>query len=298
MKIIILAIGLALVSHMAIAQERSAPDPRSMGGGNCANNPYNCADTRNPLPRVDTVWIEEMTWMDVRDALQAGKTTAIIPTGGIEPNGPWLVTGKHNYVLRTNCDVIARKLGNALCAPIVELVPEGRIDPPSGHMRSPGTISLREETYQAMLTDIAHSLKQHGFKNIIFIGDSGGNQDGQKAVAEKLTAQFAGAAIVATIPEYYTAPPGTPNVLRQLGVTKDGMPDDGLHDSPGITLNMMLTDPTSVRWEERVKAGKATINGVSIADKAKALEWAKAIVEARATRTAELIKKAITGNTK
>jgi hypothetical protein len=71
------------------------------------------------------------------------------------------------------------------------------------------------------------------------------------------------------------------------------MPDDGLHDSPGITLNMMLTDPKSVRWEERVKAGKATINGVSIADKAKALEWAKAIVEARATRTVELIKKAI-----
>ena len=107
----------------------------------------------------------------------------------------------------------------------------------------------------------------HGFKNVIFIGDSGGNQNGQKAVADTLTAQWAGAAFVATIPEHYTAPPGTPNVLRQLGVTKDGMPDDGLHDSPGITLNMMLTDPKSVRWDERVKAGKATINGVSIADK-------------------------------
>jgi creatinine amidohydrolase/Fe(II)-dependent formamide hydrolase-like protein len=282
----------------ALGAQPAAPDPRSMGGGNCVNNPYNCVDTPNPLPPVDTVWIEEMTWMDVRDALKAGKTTAIISTGGIEPNGPWLVTGKHNYVLRTNCDVIARKLGNALCAPIVELVPEGRIDPPSGHMRSPGTISLREETYQAMLTDIAHSLKQHGFKNIIFIGDSGGNQNGQKTVADKLTAQFAGAALVATIPEYYTAPPGTPNVLRQLGVTKDGMPDDGLHDSPGITLNMMLADPNSVRWEERVKAGKATINGVSIADKAKALEWAKAIVEARATRTAELIRKVIAAGPK
>jgi creatinine amidohydrolase len=261
-----------------------------MGGGNCANNPYNCADTPNPLPPVDTVWIEEMTWMDVRDALKAGKTTAIVSTGGVEPNGP---TGKHNYVLRTNCDVIARKLGNALCAPIVKLVPEGRIEPPGGHMRSPGTISLREETFQAVLTDIAHSLKMHGFENIIFIGDSGGNQSGQKAVADKLTAQFAGSALVATIPEYYTAPPGTPNVLRQLGVTKEAMPDDGLHDSPGITLNMMLTDPKSIRWEERVKAGKATINGVSLVDKQKALEWAKAIVEARATRTAELIKKVI-----
>jgi creatinine amidohydrolase/Fe(II)-dependent formamide hydrolase-like protein len=298
MKRLLTAIPAIVMFAAALpaAQERPPQDPRSMGGGNCANNPYNCADTPNPLPPVDTVWIEEMTWMDVRDALKAGKTTAIIPTGGIEPNGPWLVTGKHNYVLRTNCDVIARKLGDALCAPIVELVPEGRIEPKSGHMISPGTISLRPETYEAMLTDIAHSLKMHGFKNIIFIGDSGGNQSGQKAVADKLTAQFAGAVLVATIPEYYTAPPGTPNVLRQLGVVKDGMPDDGLHDSPGITLNMMLTDPKSVRWEERVKAGKATINGVSIADKAKALEWATAVVEARATRTADLIKKVIAAN--
>jgi creatinine amidohydrolase len=275
------------------AQDRPAQDPRSMGGGNCANNPYNCADTPNPLPTANTVWIEEMTWMDVRDALKAGKTTAIISTGGMEPNGPWLVTGKHNYVLRTNCDVIARKLGDALCAPIVKFVPEGRIEPPSGHMISPGTISMREETFQTLLTDIAESLRMHGFRNVIFIGDSGGNQKSQAVVAEKLTAKWAGSAFAATIPEYYTAPPGTPNVLRQLGVTKEGMPDDGLHDSPGITLNMMLTDPKSVRWEERAKAGKATINGVSIADKTKALEWARAIVEARANRTVDLIKKAI-----
>ena len=64
----------------------------------------------------------------------------------------------------------------------------------------PGTISLREETFQALLTDIASSLKVHGFKNIIFIGDSGGNQAGQKAVADKLTAQWTGSAFVATIP--------------------------------------------------------------------------------------------------
>lgn len=285
-----LAFVTALISAQAPQRE---PDPRSRGGGDCRDNAYNCADAPNPLPMPNTVWIEEMTWMDVRDALKAGSTTAIIATGGMEPNGPWLVTGKHNYVLKTNCEAIARKLGNALCAPIVEYVPEGRIDPPSGHMRSAGTISLREETFQALLTDIAHSLKMHGFKNIIMIGDSGGNQNGQKAVAEKLTAQFAGEAFVATIPGYYTAPPGTPNVLRQLGVTKEGMPDDGLHDSPGITLNMLLTDPNSVRWDARVKAKKATINGVDISNLNRSREWARAIVDARATRTVDLIKQAI-----
>jgi creatinine amidohydrolase len=146
MRTVVIAVaGLALLTALVSAQApQRPPDPRSMGGGDCRDNPYNCADTPNPLPAPNTVWLEEMTWMDVRDSLKAGNTTAIIPTGGMEPNGPWLVTGKHNYVLRTNCDAIARKLGNALCAPIVEFVPEGRIDPPSGHMRSPGTISLRQ----------------------------------------------------------------------------------------------------------------------------------------------------------
>ncbi len=292
-----LAAALVLSSALTYSQQpRREPDPRSMGGGDCRDNPYNCKDAKNPLPTAATVWLEEMTWMDVRDALAAGKTTAIVPTGGIEPNGPWLVLGKHNYVLKTNCDAIARKLGNALCAPIMPLVPEGRIDPPSGHMRSPGTISLREETFQAMLEDVARSLRAHGFRSVIFIGDSGGNQAGQKAVAEKLNTEWNGSPVVAHIGEYYTAPPGTPNVLRQLGVVTDGQVDDGLHDSPGITLNMMLTDPKSVRWEERVKANAATINGVSIANKERALALARQIVDARAERTVMLIKKAIASN--
>ena len=148
-----------------------AADPRDIGGGRCSANPFNCVDTPNPLPPPNTVWLEEMTWMDVRDAMKAGKTTMIITTGGIEPNGPWLALGKHNYVLRANCDAIARKLGNALCAPILPFVPEGTIDPPSSHMRTMGTISMREETFQAILTDMVHSFKVHGFQNIILIGD-------------------------------------------------------------------------------------------------------------------------------
>jgi creatinine amidohydrolase/Fe(II)-dependent formamide hydrolase-like protein len=269
---------------------RGQQDPRSMGGGNCANNPYNCKDTPNPLPPNPSVFIEEMTWMDVRDALAAGKTTAIITTGGIEPNGPWLVTGKHNYVNRANCEAIARKLGNALCAPNIEFVPEGTIEPPSSHMTSPGTISLREDTFRALLTDVAHSLKMHGFKNIIFIGDSGGNQAGQRAVAEDLNKRFNGEAVVAHVQEYYTYSVVAEHMEGQ-GV-KEGK-SDSLHDDPIITLNMFATDPKSVRYDERVKAGKAAINGFDISDRKKATELAKKIVDFRAQYTADAIKKAI-----
>jgi creatinine amidohydrolase/Fe(II)-dependent formamide hydrolase-like protein len=292
------AFSLLTVAALAASlSAQQARDPRSAGGGNCSANPYNCVDAPNPLPTPDTVWLEEMTWMDVRDAMKAGKTTIIIPTGGMEPNGPWLALGKHNYILRVNCDAIARKLGNALCAPVIPLVPEGSIEPKGGHMATAGTISMREETFQAMLTDVVHSLKMHGFQNIVLIGDSGGNTKGMQAVADKWNAEWKGSPLVIHAREYYDYA----TVLRHLqdiGVRKADVPLDRLHDDPAITLNMMVADPATVRWEQRVKAGKASIDGVSIADKKRALEIGRQIVEFRATLTAEAIRKAIAAQTR
>jgi len=289
-RALVAAGALTLVSTAVDAQQPRPRDPRSMGGGNCADNPYNCKDTPNPLPAPNTVWLEEMTWMDVRDAIAAGKTTVIVPTGGMEPNGPWLVTGKHNYVLHTNCDAIARKLGNALCAPIVKFVPEGSYDPPSGHMTSPGTITAREGTFRALLTDIAASLKAHGFTTIIYIGDSGGNQAGQRAVADSLTMLWKGAPIVAHVQEYYDYA-SVAKHMESKGVHPSKA--DGLHDDPEISLNMFIDDPKSIRYDERVKAGKAEINGVSLTDRKKITAWAREVVAFRAQVTVDAINKAI-----
>ncbi|MGH9387988.1 MAG: creatininase family protein, partial [Vicinamibacteria bacterium] len=87
----------------------------------------------------DTVFLEELTWTEVRDFLAAGKTTVIVASAGNEQNGPHMVLGKHEYIVRHAAERIARELGNALVAPIVTYVPEGAVDPPSGHMRYPGT---------------------------------------------------------------------------------------------------------------------------------------------------------------
>ena len=275
---------------------RGQAGPPSMGGGQCANNPYNCPDTPNPLPKVDTVWLEEMTWMDVRDAMKAGKTTIIISTGGIEPNGPWLALGKHNYVLTANCDAIARKLGNALCAPIVKFVPEGNYETRSGHMATLGTISLTEEVYAGLLTDIVRSFKAHGFENIIMIGDSGGNGRGMGNVAKTLTAEWGGKPLVAHIPQHYTYSVVSDEMTKR-GLVKEGQ-SDGLHDDPIISMNMFAADPKSIRYDERLKAKKATINGVDLSDRKKTAEIAKAIVDFRSTYTADAIKKAIEANKK
>jgi creatinine amidohydrolase len=294
--IVVLGVAPLLAQQAPPAQGRAGGGgrqggPPSMGGGQCSANPYNCPDTPNPLPLADTVWLEEMTWMDVRDAMKIGRKTIIISTGGVEPNGPWLALGKHNYVLRANCEATARLLGDALCAPIVPFVPEGRIDPPSGHMTSPGTISVTNDTFIALLSDIVLSMKVHGFEHIVLIGDSGGNVNGMQAVADKYTKEWNNTPRVTHVREHYDYNTVTRH-LESIGAIPTDRTDDGLHDDATITMNMMVTDPQSVRWEARVKAGKATINGVSIADLDRAVAIGKQIVAFRAQVTADAIKKA------
>lgn len=247
-------------------------------------------NTPRPIAAVDSVFLEDLTWLEVRDALKAGKDTVIVATGGIEQNGPYLVLNKHNIVLRGTTAAIAKKLGNALVAPIIPFVPEGDLDPPSLHMLYAGSITLREETYRALLTDICTSFKVGGFKNIVLIGDSGGNQPGLKAVAESLSAKWQGSNCkIVYIPDYYdTAPVG--QLLAEQGITQV---NEGLHDDFAMSAQMMAVDPTSVRMRERIQAGKFRINGVDLAPADKTIELGKRIIDLRATNTAAAIRRAL-----
>jgi creatinine amidohydrolase/Fe(II)-dependent formamide hydrolase-like protein len=247
-------------------------------------------DAKRPIEALDSVFVEELTWLEVRDALKAGKTTVILPTGGVEQNGPYLATGKHNYVLRATTEAIARKLGNALVAPIVPFVPEGDIDPPTGWMKYPGTISLTEDTYQRLLTDICASFKTHGFEHIVMIGDSGGNQKGMKAVAGKLNEKWAGGKTrVHFIPEYYDYP-GVNKWLKSQGIEQK---NEGHHDNFAITAIMMTVDPTTVRMKQRIAANTFRINGIELAPAEKSIAWGKKIVEMRAEVTVNAIRKSM-----
>jgi creatinine amidohydrolase len=134
----------------------------------------------------DTVLLEDLTWTEVRDAIKAGKTTIIFPTGGTEQNGPHMVLGKHNFIVKHTAEQIARRLGNALVAPVLAYVPEGNIDPPSGHMQYPGTITLPDEFFMKVTEYAARSFRVNGFKDIVLIGDSGQNQKGLQSVASLL----------------------------------------------------------------------------------------------------------------
>ena len=95
----------------------------------------------NAAPAPASVYVEELTWTELRDQLQAGRTTVIVPVGGTEQSGPHIALGKHNVRARVLAGRIATKLGNALVAPVIAYVPEGAVNPPAGHMRFAGTIT-------------------------------------------------------------------------------------------------------------------------------------------------------------
>ena len=198
------------------------------------------------IPIPDSVFIEELTWVEVGDAIAQGKTTVIIPTGGTEQNGPHMVIGKHNYLVKYKAGEIAKRLGNSLVAPVLAYVPEGDIEPPTSHMRFAGTISIPQDVFADILEYSARSFKQHGFLDIVLIGDSGGNQAGQRLVAAALNEEWSATGVrVHHLSAYYPGR-GDDWVISQ-GVSAE---DVGSHAGTHDTSALMYLNPSMLRFDK------------------------------------------------
>ncbi len=146
---------------------------------------------RAALPPAASLEIEAMTSPELRDRIAAGSTTILVPIGGTEQNGPHMVLGKHNVRARVLAERIAQGLGNAVVAPVIAYVPEGAVQPPQAHMRFTGTISIPEAAFESMLEGTARSFRQHGMRDVVFLGDHGGYQKNLEHVAAKLNREWA-----------------------------------------------------------------------------------------------------------
>lgn len=207
-----------------------------------------------------TVFLEDLTWMEVRAAIDSGTTTIIVPTAGTEQNGPHVVLGKHKYRMNAGSERIARELGHTLVAPILVFVPEGDIDPPSGHMKYAGSISIPDDVYKGVLEYTARSLKVHGFTDILFIGDSGGNQRGMQEVSEALNKEWASSNTrVLFISDWYTST-AFEDWLRKQGFTDDVI---GTHAGLSDTASLMAVAPQHIRMDLMTNGSSKNLNGVN-----------------------------------
>jgi len=193
--------------------------------------------------------IEAMTSPELKARIAAGATTVLVPIGGTEQNGPHMVLGKHNVRARVLSGEIARRLGNAVVAPVIAYVPEGSITPPAAHMRFTGTISIPESTFESLLEATARSFKQHGFHDVFFLGDHGGYQKNEQRVADKLNREWArdpSCRVHALLDYYDVTQTAFVDALRKKGFSPAEI---GTHAGLNDTSLTLAVDPSLVRQD-------------------------------------------------
>ena len=206
------------------------------------------------------VFIEDLTWVELRDRVAGGAVIALVPTGATEASGPHLALGKHSFVIRDLAGRIAIALGNALVAPVIPIVPEGSMDKPAGNFDYPGTLGLSEGTFANVLRETVAGLARSGFKTIAFLGDHGQSQPVQTLVAEELDAQWRARGVrVFNVASFYD-PAGQDRWLEQNGVAPAALGD---HAGVADTAQLMASRPGAVRrdrlsqdtWTEKSPSG-------------------------------------------
>ena len=202
-----------------------------------------CSAFGDILPNVS---LEALTSPELARAIAGGKTTVLVPIGGTEQNGPYMVLGKHNARARFLAERIALELGNALVAPVIAYVPEGGTNPPTAHMRFAGTITIPEATFESVLESTAQSLGLAGFRDIVFLGDHGGYQPALQRVAQRLNRErSATSARAYAIVEYYRASDASfAAALKARGYTPAEI---GTHAGLADTSLALAVDPSLVR---------------------------------------------------
>ena len=239
-----------------------------------------------------TIGLEDLTWTELRAFVRAGKTSVLMPIGGTEQNGPHMALGKHNVRVKAIAERIARDLGNALVAPVLAYVPEGAMEPPTGHMRFPGTITVREETFRQTLDSAARSFRLHGFRDIVFLGDHGSTQAGERDVAARLNREWAASpARVHAVEAYYrAATAGFEALLKARGYRAEEI---GQHAGLSDTSLTLALEPRLVRATPREAPASGEPSGVEGDPRRASADLGRLGVDLIVTQSVTAIRKSI-----
>jgi creatinine amidohydrolase len=191
-----------------------------------------------PCAPTDLVEFEKMTWVEVKCEIAAGKTTALIYTGGVEERGPQNANGGHNLIAHATVEAIARELGNAIFLPVLPYTPNDS-EP------IPGTIGITNELLAGMLERITEQAFLNGFRHVILMGDhAGGQPEVYEGVANKLNARYGALRVFYCDQVYRPANDAFDQYLAQHGYPP------GLHGYIFDTSEMLYLDKDNT-WVRR-----------------------------------------------
>ena len=251
--------------------------------------------------------IEDMTWTEVRDAIAAGKTTAIYYAASTEQNGPGVALGKHVFIAHYLSQRIAVQLGDALVYPTMPFAPTGdwgltgpaSMDPAkkTGHMRYPGSVNLSEQTFGAVAHDVTLSAISAGFKNVVLMCDHGGKAQSQlDQVAKAMNAEWGPQGIhVYYIPDlYFKEKDVMKEQLKKLGIPEDR--HAGTDDTSELKYIDKMVNGNSTKWvhsDKLVKGREGDGSGVD-GDQTKAtLALGKLFTDAKVSFAVNQIRESI-----
>ena len=249
---------------------------------------------------VDT---ELMTYPEIYSAIhEQGKTTVIVFNGGTEQRGPHAVLGGHTIMAKATASAIARKLGNALVAPVLPFSPAGSHLNPNW----PGTVDLPTDLFIAVNQAVVDSMVVNGFKNIVLMAEHGGGQKELEQLAARMNAKYSAKGIHVHYcgDNYFKARNDFDTWLTANHLplsTHAGIPDTSelmyLGEDKYIRKDKIVAgDPVLPPGQKRDPQARLVNNGVTGDPRPSTPEIGKRVFDMRVAYSVEEIQRKIGGN--
>lgn len=192
---------------------------------------------------TDKTRLEEMTWAEIKAAIDNGQTTVVAAAGSMEQHGPHLPMQTDTLLGSFLADAVVARIPGALRGPTIPFGVSGH------HMKFAGTITLDEHRFKEVVRQYAASLAQHGFRNIVIIPSHGGNFAPLAALEAETGGEINGARFLT-----YS------NLLEFVGVLnstgeKDGITPEviGAHAGEGETSMVLAAREELVSMEYAIE---------------------------------------------
>ena len=181
--------------------------------------------------------LDRMTWPEVERELSGGRDTVVIAFGATEQHGPHMPLATDALLGDHMARAVADELG-AFVAPTV------RVGCSEHHLGFPGTLSLSEGTFRAIVVDLVRSLERGGFRRVVLLPTHGGNFAPLAAAVADLEGDV-------SIEVRALTDLGALFAIAQRGADEYGVPlgEGGLHAGEWETSMLMAIHPELVRGE-------------------------------------------------